>query len=311
MASKMNTIFIALLFTIELCLPVVYGIKHVIDNWDDQYAECAAWADNFQCEKNPKFMLRKCIESCYMHDTVHAAVLSGKPSIITCESSVGPFVLELHPDWAPWGVNRFLKLVSDGFFNGSPLNRSHYFINFGNTPDLNLLSKWSSIPPIPDDLSHLKPFGDTGFKHGMVSFSSKPSDGRSTNLFIVLADDQNLGKNSWESPIGQVIVGLSNLRATKNIASYKNNDVPVIISCKAELPEEEKTAVAADMATVQAITSSNLPHSISAKLPVTSTSVRTTPIVTDAAKLAAQERIDRRKRIRRAERLKERTKGNQ
>jgi cyclophilin family peptidyl-prolyl cis-trans isomerase len=256
----------------------------MIDHWDDQYAECAAWADNFQCEKNPKFMLRKCIESCYLHDTVHAAVLSGKPSVVNCESTVGPFVLELQPNWAPWGVNRFLKLVSDGYFNGSPLNRSHFFVNFGNTPNKDLLSKWNSIPPIPDDLSSLKPV-ESGFKRGMVSFSSRPSDGRSTNLFIILADDETLGMKPWETPIGQVVEGLTNLRTTKNIATYRHGDVPVIKSCTAELPEEAQADIEADFNIVIAPPGTE----------------------SEAAKIAAAARVERRKRIRRADRVKEMT----
>jgi hypothetical protein len=64
---------------------------------------------------------------------IRSAVLTGRPFLVQCESSVGAFTLEIHPAWAPWGVERFLKLLGDTWFDDSPFFRAipRFLVQFG------------------------------------------------------------------------------------------------------------------------------------------------------------------------------------
>jgi len=63
----------------------------------DTEADCAAWADLGECVKNEVFMVAHCAESCYHQHLIRSAVLTGKPFEVTCDTTVGPFTIELHP----------------------------------------------------------------------------------------------------------------------------------------------------------------------------------------------------------------------
>jgi peptidyl-prolyl cis-trans isomerase A (cyclophilin A) len=261
-------------------------------------------------------MLRNCLESCYLHDRVHNAVLSGKPLNVECDTSVGRFTVELHPSWAPWGVNRFLKLVEDGFFRGSFFHDTveHEHVGFGIGVDESLLSKWSNFPPISDDSPHGRPIQGGGFKKGMLSFVTPSGErhGRTTELFIALSDDEARGQKSWETPIGVVTKGLAVLEnmhffgegdvlraellplpgsARKALVAQRFPDMAFITTCSARMPADE-------------LTKQQAAEEEEKEVKEEAEAMRTG---SPAAAKAAAERRARRQRLRREEAVKKRT----
>jgi cyclophilin family peptidyl-prolyl cis-trans isomerase len=291
--------------------------------WDDEIledisAECGPWADAFECERNTGYMVKNCLDSCYLHDRVHTAVLSGKPSLVNCNTTVGAFSIELHPSWAPWGVNRFLKLVEDGYFQETffhnTVPKSH--IGFGIGVDGRLVEKWARFAPISDDNPDGRPVSGGGFKRGMVSFLTPSGErhGRTTEVFIALADSDAFGQESWETPVGVVTEGLEHLEAMqfypagygealrselaplagperKELLTQHFPGMAKILSCSAHLPTD-------DMPQEQ------VEEEEQAQIVVeTEAMTHGSPV----AAAAARERQERRKRLRREEAAKKRT----
>merc|ERR1719242_2651446 len=42
---------------------------------------------------------------------------------VVCTSTKGTFTIEMHPEWAPIGAERFLDLIRDGAFDGTVIYR--------------------------------------------------------------------------------------------------------------------------------------------------------------------------------------------
>ena len=140
-----------------------------------------------------------------------ATVISTIPagSRIVCDTSVsvgdGKITIELWPQSAPVGVQRFVDLVKDGFFDGLPMFRAvpGFLIQFGINPDHDMQSKWEAAGNIADDSKSSIPFTD-----GIVSYAGYGKGSRGTHLFMTLGNQPGLGKSPWEVPVGKVVGGL-------------------------------------------------------------------------------------------------------
>lgn len=137
---------------------------------------------------------------------MRTAIATGHPFPVYCQTTVGLLELEIHPAWAPWGVERFTKLIGDGYFTNTPFSRAipDFLVQFGISLDEDKAKRWRERPSIPDDKEEDKPL-TRGFKRGMISFAGSAENSRTTQLFIAFSDNDNLGKEPWESPIGLVI----------------------------------------------------------------------------------------------------------
>jgi hypothetical protein len=82
-------------------------------------------AEQDQCRINPGYMLAECAESCLHANLTYTAISKGLQIPVFCDTTVGPIEIELHPKWAPWGVERMLRLVGDDYFTNSPVRFSH------------------------------------------------------------------------------------------------------------------------------------------------------------------------------------------
>jgi cyclophilin family peptidyl-prolyl cis-trans isomerase len=136
---------------------------------------------------------------------------SGKPVLVTCRPSNAHgdwIIFELRPDWAPVGVERFLQLVLDGFFNGAAFFRvvKDFLVQFGIAADPAVHKAWRDKGTIRDDSKATAPKG--AFKRGYLSFAGGGVDSRSTELFIAFKDSTHLGAAAWETPIGFVKYGM-------------------------------------------------------------------------------------------------------
>jgi cyclophilin family peptidyl-prolyl cis-trans isomerase len=77
---------------------------------------------------------------------VFAATLAEKTQFVQCDSTAGSWTVEVHPSWSPNGAKRYLDLVEDGFFDGSPLFRAvpGFLVQFGISMKPGMNEKWNS-----------------------------------------------------------------------------------------------------------------------------------------------------------------------
>jgi peptidyl-prolyl cis-trans isomerase A (cyclophilin A) len=120
------------------------------------------------------------------------------------ETSRGPFVVEAHRDWSPFGVDRFYYLVRRGFYDGNRFFRviPGLVAQFGISGDPAIAASWRDRR-MPDDTAQ-----NRGNTRGRVSFATAGRHMRTTQLFINYKDNGFLDARGF-APIGEVIEGMS------------------------------------------------------------------------------------------------------
>merc|ERR1712196_204246 len=110
--------------------------------------------------------LRLLLLLCFI--TSVAAKLSHK---VACETTQGTFVIAVHKDWSPLGVERFIDLVSDKFFDHQLLYRviPGFLVQFGVAANPKVQKKWDNLRIVDEPKK-------VGFKHGTVSFAGAGPD---------------------------------------------------------------------------------------------------------------------------------------
>ena len=122
------------------------------------------------------------------------------------DTSKGPFVIEVHRDWAPNGADRFYNLVRGGFYNNVRFFRvlTGFMAQFGmnGTPEVQRV--WGSpAQQLKDD--QVKQSN----KRGYVTFANAGPNSRSTQVFINLVDNAFLDPEPMHfAPFGQVVEGM-------------------------------------------------------------------------------------------------------
>jgi len=137
--------------------------------------------------------------------------VTSAPILVACSTTArtdDDIVIELRPDWAPIGVQRFLELVADGFFVDSPLFRvvKGFLVQFGVAAQPSKTRVWHAKGAIRDDDRSTMPNGK--FQRGWLSFAGGGPNSRTTELFIAFRDSTHLGHAAWETPIGFVNYGM-------------------------------------------------------------------------------------------------------
>jgi cyclophilin family peptidyl-prolyl cis-trans isomerase len=126
------------------------------------------------------------------------------PAVFTVrfETTRGNFDVEVHRDWAPRGADRFHRLVSGGYYDGSTIFRviPGYIAQFGIAGDPALAKTWR-YAYFPDEPSREK------CRRGIVGFADKAPNTRATQVFINLADNPQLDTGEF-APFGQVTSGM-------------------------------------------------------------------------------------------------------
>src|SRR6202047_1433163 len=63
---------------------------------------------------------------------------------VQLDTSKGPFVIEVHRDWAPNGADRFYNLVKNGFYDNDRFFRvvSGFMVQFGVNADPKISAPW-------------------------------------------------------------------------------------------------------------------------------------------------------------------------
>lgn len=117
------------------------------------------------------------------------------------DTSKGPFVVEVHRDWAPIGAARFEELVKDGFYDGARFFRvvPNFVVQFGLAADPKMTAKWDR--KLEDD-----PVRQTN-RIGSITFATAGPNTRTTQLFINLRSNQMLDDDGF-APFGVVVEGM-------------------------------------------------------------------------------------------------------
>jgi peptidyl-prolyl cis-trans isomerase A (cyclophilin A) len=119
------------------------------------------------------------------------------------ETSKGPFVIEVHREWAPLGGDRFYNLVKNGFYDGTRFFRVRpgFMAQFGLNGDPGIQAAWqrASLRDEPPAKSNTR---------GYVSFTKESlPNTRFTQIFINYGDNSYLDSQGF-APFGQVVTGM-------------------------------------------------------------------------------------------------------
>ena len=121
---------------------------------------------------------------------------------VRLETTKGPIVIEVHREWAPLGAARFHELVRDHYYDDSRVFRvvAGRWAQFGIHGDPRVAARWRhrTIKDDPPRVSNAR---------GTVAFAFAVPDGRTTQVFISLADNTALDAQGF-APLGRVTSGM-------------------------------------------------------------------------------------------------------
>jgi peptidyl-prolyl cis-trans isomerase A (cyclophilin A) len=119
------------------------------------------------------------------------------------DTTKGPFVIEVHRDWAPNGADRFYNLVKNGFYDDVRFFRvlENFMVQFGINGDPRVSAAWrqARIKDDPVRISNKRTF---------VTFATAGPNTRTTQVFINYGDNHNLDSQGF-TPFGQVVSGMN------------------------------------------------------------------------------------------------------
>jgi peptidyl-prolyl cis-trans isomerase A (cyclophilin A) len=117
------------------------------------------------------------------------------------ETTKGNFTIEVKPDWAPIGADRFKQLVDSGFFESAKFFRvlPGFIVQFGLAANPADNGKWDKR--LADDPVK------TSNKRGTITYATAGPGTRTTQLFINFGDNNFLDKQGF-SPFGEVVEGM-------------------------------------------------------------------------------------------------------
>ena len=122
--------------------------------------------------------------------------------LVKFETTAGDFVVEVHPDWAPKGAERFREMVEEKVLDDCRFFRviKDFMVQFGINGDPKVSKVWKE-KTIKDD-----PVKKSN-KRGYITFATSGKDSRTTQVFINYKDNRRLDDMGF-SPFGQVIEGM-------------------------------------------------------------------------------------------------------
>ena len=122
---------------------------------------------------------------------------------VRLETTKGPIVVEVHRDWAPHGADRFHELVAAGYYDDSRFFRvvKGRWAQFGINGDPKIAGAWRerTIPDDPPKQSNVR---------GTVTFAFALPNGRTTQVYIALADLSAQQDAQGFVPFGRVVEGM-------------------------------------------------------------------------------------------------------
>ena len=118
------------------------------------------------------------------------------------DTTKGVFVLDVHRNWAPNGVDRFYNLVKNGFYDNVRFFRviSGFMVQFGISGDPKISAPWREAK-IKDD-----PVVQSN-KRGYITYAMAGPNTRTSQVFINFGDNATLDSKGF-SPFGRVMQGM-------------------------------------------------------------------------------------------------------
>lgn len=118
------------------------------------------------------------------------------------ETTKGEVVIEVTRAWAPNGADRFYNLVRSGFYDGQRISRVRpgFIAQWGLHSDPGVIATWKNAF-IPDDPKREKNL------RGTIAFAYKEPNGRSTQVYVNLADNPQLDAEAF-AIFGRVVAGM-------------------------------------------------------------------------------------------------------
>ena len=139
----------------------------------------------------------------------------GKVNLVCCATTAGPLNIVAHHKWAPLGAERFMAMVTSGYFNSSvPFMRclKGFLCQFGLNADS---SKSKDFHQTIEDDPNWLPEGPSGrqneqgvkrFAQGYLAYAGSGKNSRSKQFIIALQPNGPLaGGSPWEVPWGEIV----------------------------------------------------------------------------------------------------------
>lgn len=139
----------------------------------------------------------------------------GKVSLVCCDTTAGPLNILAHHKWAPLGAERFMAMVTSGYFNTSvPFMRCvpGFLCQFGlNSDKAKRADFHETILDDPNWLPQGPKFrqnenGVKRFAKGYMAYAGSGENSRSKQLIVALKGNGPLaGGSPWEVPWGELV----------------------------------------------------------------------------------------------------------
>lgn len=138
-------------------------------------------------------------------ELVHDSAVAAAAAAAQQQPTATYFVVEIKPEWAPIGSQRFLELVESKFFDNSRFFRAmkNFMAQFGIAADPKTTAYWRG-KQIPDD-----PVVASN-ERGFLTFAMAGPNTRSTQFFINFGSNTFLDKQKF-APFGHVVEGLESV----------------------------------------------------------------------------------------------------
>jgi cyclophilin family peptidyl-prolyl cis-trans isomerase len=124
--------------------------------------------------------------------------------MIRMETSKGLVLIEVHRDWAPYGVDHFYNLVRAGYYDQSRFYRvvKDRWIQFGINGDPKISNVWKTRT-IPDDIRRW-----VSNTKGTIAYAYAVPNGRTTQVFVNMRDNSPTHDVEPFIPFGVVVQGM-------------------------------------------------------------------------------------------------------
>lgn len=164
--------------------------------------------------------------SCYVMLTLPA---NAQNPVVSVETSMGSFSVELYPEKAPVTVANFLSYVDEGFYSGTLFHRViAYFMIQGGGVDQSLKNK-KTRDPIPSEADN----GLTNLRGTIAMARTRDINSANSQFFINVEDNNHLDKSEISAGytvFGKVVAGMDVVDEISNVETDNINgsyDLPI------------------------------------------------------------------------------------